>query len=50
MSWLGIVLAILALYLALKGAGFVLKLALWALLLLGLYWFAAPYLGLPSLW
>jgi hypothetical protein len=49
-SWLGIVLAVVALYLALKVAGFMLKLALWALLLFGLYWFAAPHLGLPPLW
>ena len=50
MSWLGIVLAVVALYLALKVAGFVLKLVFWALLLVGVYWFAAPYLGLPPLW
>jgi hypothetical protein len=50
MSWLGIVVAVIALYLAFKVVGLVFKLAMWALLLFGLYWFAAPYLGLPPLW
>jgi len=47
MSWLGILIAIIAAWLALKVLGFVLKLALWGVVLFGLYWFAAPYLGLP---
>jgi hypothetical protein len=47
MSWLGIIIAIIAAWLAIKVLGFVLKLALWVVVLLGLYWFAAPYLGLP---
>jgi len=49
MSWLGIVLIVLGLYLALKVAGFALKLAMWALVLFGLYWLLAPLLGLPAL-
>ena len=47
MSWLGIVLIVVGLYLALKVAGFVLKLAMWALVLLGVYWLLAPMMGLP---
>jgi hypothetical protein len=47
MSWLGIVLVVIGLVLALKMAGFVMKLAMWALVLFGLYWFLAPRLGLP---
>ncbi len=47
MSWLGILVAIIAAWLAIKVLGFVLKLALWGVVLLGLYWFAAPSLGLP---
>ena len=47
MSWLGIVLVIIGLYFAFKVAGFFLKLLMWALVILGIYWFAAPYLGLP---
>lgn len=47
MSWLGILIAIIAAWLAIKVLGFVLKLALWGVVLGGLYWFAAPYLGLP---
>lgn len=48
MSWLGIALVLVALYLAIKVAGFVLKLLLWGLVLFGLYWFLAPHLGWPS--
>ncbi len=47
MSWLGIVLIVVGLYLALKVAGFALKLAMWALVLFGLYWLLAPMLGMP---
>ena len=47
MSWVGIVLIVVGLYLALKVAGFVLKLAMWGLVLLGVYWLLAPHLGLP---
>lgn len=45
--WFGIVLAGFAVLLALKVAGAAMKLALWALVLLGAYWFLAPSLGLP---
>ncbi len=48
MSWLGIVVVLVAVYLAIKVAGAVLKLLMWGLVLLGLYWFLAPYLGLPQ--
>ena len=47
MSWIGIVLVIVGLWLALKVAGFALKLLMWALVLLGLYWLLVPMLGLP---
>lgn len=47
MSWLGIVLVVIGLYLALKLAGIAVKLAIWALVLFGAYWFLAPHLGLP---
>lgn len=49
MSWLGILLVVVALYLAFKVAGFALKLLMWALVVLGLYWLLAPLLGLPPL-
>ena len=49
MSWLGIVLAVIGVYLAIKLVGFVLKLTMWAVVIAGLYWFAAPFLGLPLL-
>ena len=47
MNWVGIVLVVIGLYLALKVAGFAMKLALWALVLVGAYWLLAPHLGLP---
>lgn len=47
MSWLAIVLIVIGVWLAIKLVGVVLKLAMWALVLFGLYWLAAPYLGLP---
>lgn len=47
MSLLGIVLIVIGIYLALKVAGFALKLAMWALVLFGAYWLLAPFLGLP---
>ena len=49
MSWLGIVLVVVGIYLALKVTGFAVKLLMWALVLFGAYWFLAPYLGLPAL-
>lgn len=49
MSWLGIVVIILGLYLAFKLVGVVLKLAMWALVVVGAYWFLAPLLGWPEL-
>ena len=47
MSWIGLVLAIIGVWLALKVAGFFLKLLMWALVLFGAYWFLAPLLELP---
>lgn len=47
MNWLGIALVAVGLYLALKVVGFAMRLAMWALVLFGAYWFVAPYLGWP---
>ena len=47
MSLIGIALVIIALYLAIKVAGFMLKLVFWAIVLFGLYWLLAPLLGWP---
>ena len=47
MTWVGILMVVLGLWLALKVAGFFLKLLLWAVVLFGLYWLLAPHLGLP---
>ena len=47
MSWVGIALIVVGLWLALKLAGFALRLAMWALVLFGVYWLLAPMLGWP---
>jgi hypothetical protein len=45
MAWIGIAIAVVCLYLAMKVAGFVFKMLLLAVVVGGLYWFAAPYLS-----
>ena len=50
MSWFGLVVAVVGIWLALKVASFLAKLLLWALVLLGAYWFLAPLLDLPRPW
>lgn len=47
MSWLGIVLVVVGGYLALKVAGFALKMLMWLVVIVGAYWLLAPMLGLP---
>ena len=47
MEWIALALVVLGLYLAFKLVGFVLKLAMWVVVLAALYWLAAAYLGLP---
>ena len=47
MSLIGIALVVIGLYLALKVAGFVLKLLFYGLVLFGLYWLLAPCFGWP---
>ncbi|HVI25159.1 MAG TPA: hypothetical protein VM576_03045 [Xanthomonadaceae bacterium] len=48
MSWIGLAVVLLALYLAFKVAGVLLRLLLWAVVLIGGYWLLAPLLGLPG--
>ena len=45
MSWLGIVIAVICLYLAFKVVGFMFRLFFVAIVIVALYWFAAPYLS-----
>ena len=47
MSWVAIVVLIVGVYLAIKVAGFALKLLLWAVVIGIAYWLLAPMLGLP---
>ena len=48
MNWLALVLVVLGAYLAYKVAGALLKILMFVLVLVGVYWFAGPYFGLPS--
>ncbi len=48
MSWVGLVLLLVGAYLAYKLVGALLKLLMFALALVGAYWFLAPHLGWPS--
>jgi hypothetical protein len=47
MSWVGIIVLVLALYFAYKVVNFVIKSGLVLIALAAGYWFAAPYLNLP---
>ena len=49
MSWLGIIVIIVGLYLAFKVVGMALKVALWVLLVVAGYWLLAPFFGWPPL-
>ena len=48
MSWIAIALIVVGIYLAIKVAGFALKLVMWLLVLGAAYWLLAPILGLPA--
>ena len=47
MSLVGLLVLVLCLWLALKVAGFFLRVVLWIGVLVGLYWLLAPMLGMP---
>jgi hypothetical protein len=47
MTWVGILLLIVGIWLAFKVVGALFKLLLWVAVLVGLYWLAAPFLGMP---
>ena len=49
MSWVGILFVVIGVLVALKVAGALLKLVFWCVALAGIYWLAAPYLGLPQI-
>ncbi|WP_202842751.1 hypothetical protein [Luteimonas saliphila] len=48
MSWIGLVLLVIGIYLAFKLVGALLKIAMFVLALVGAYWLAAPYMGWPT--
>jgi|GEM_PF-434391 uncharacterized protein (DUF58 family) len=48
MSWLGLALLLVGAFLAYKLVGVLLKLLMFALALVGAYWFMAPSMGWPS--
>ena len=47
MSWVGIVLLIVAIYAAIKVVGALLKLGLWIVILLFAWWYVGPRIGIP---
>jgi hypothetical protein len=49
MSWLGIVVVIIGLYLAFKVVSMVLKIALWLLVIAAGYWCLSSFFGWPPL-
>ena len=47
LAWLGILLVIVCIWLAFKVVGVLFKVVLWGLVLVGIYWLLAPFLGMP---
>ena len=47
MSWIGILVLVVAVYAAIKVVGALLKIALWIAILAFAWWFFGPQLGLP---
>jgi hypothetical protein len=50
MSWLGLLLVIVGIWLAIKVVGVLLRIGLVLLVVFGLYLLLGPHLGLPALW
>lgn len=50
MSWIALIVLIIAAWLALKAVGLVVRLVLWVVVLGAAYWFLAPHLGLSMPW
>ncbi len=48
MSWLGLVLLLVAAYLAYRLVGVLLRVLMFGLAMVGAYWFMAPHMGWPS--
>jgi hypothetical protein len=49
MNLVAIVLIVIGVWVAVKAAGALLKLAFWGVALAGIYWFLAPAMGWPLL-
>jgi len=47
MSWIGIVVLVVAVYAALKVVGALFKIALWVAILLFAWWYFGPMIGVP---
>lgn len=50
MSWIAILVLVVAAWLAIKAVGLFVRLLLWGVVLVAAYWFLAPHLGLPLPW
>ncbi|WP_242107935.1 hypothetical protein [Luteimonas aquatica] len=49
MSWVGVLVLIVGLYLAFKVVSFLLKVAMWGVVIAAAYWVVAPLVGWPPL-
>jgi hypothetical protein len=47
MTFIGIAVLVLCIYLAFKVAGFMFKMALWVVVIAVVYWLLAPMAGMP---
>ena len=47
MTWVGILILIVCIWLAFKVVGVLFKILLWGAVIVGLWWVAAPFLGMP---
>lgn len=50
MSWVALLVLVVALWLAFKAVGLFVRLLLWVVVLGLAYWLLAPHLGLPVPW
>lgn len=50
MSWVGLLVLVIAVWLAFKAVGLFFRLALWVLVIALAWWLLAPHLGLPTPW
>ena len=50
MTWIGIAVILIGLYIAFKLVGVVFKILAWSVIIITAYWLVAPHLGWPTPW